>query len=169
VKGKPSCSHQVTVTLLLKTSRHAALPIERVSVVASIVDWRLTSCGGEGMELLLIGLKCLCDPVPDDRQRCDLYIAVLSQTDSNRVRCETLEPLGPYQLCVCSGRTVLYEVVSLHWNIYRYVGIWPSAGPGGCPVWGLVGLGRLVAEVKGWNPAREMDVCLCVYMLCCTV
>jgi hypothetical protein len=29
--------------------------------------------------------------------------------------------------------------------------------------------GRLVAGIAGSNPARGMDVCLCVYMLCCPV
>ena len=32
------------------------------------------------------------------------------------------------------------------------------AGPGSRAVWGE-GLGRLLAEVAGWNPASDMDVC----------
>jgi hypothetical protein len=32
-----------------------------------------------------------------------------------------------------------------------------------------VGLGRLVAGIAGSNPARDINVCLCVYMLCCPV
>jgi hypothetical protein len=32
-----------------------------------------------------------------------------------------------------------------------------------------VGLGRIVAGIAGSNPARSMDICLCLYMLCCPV
>jgi hypothetical protein len=33
----------------------------------------------------------------------------------------------------------------------------------------VVGLFRPVAGIAGSNPARGMDVCLCVYILCCPV
>jgi hypothetical protein len=30
-----------------------------------------------------------------------------------------------------------------------------------------IGFGRLVAGIAASNPAEGMDVCICVYMLCC--
>jgi F0F1-type ATP synthase assembly protein I len=32
-----------------------------------------------------------------------------------------------------------------------------------------IGLGHLVTRIAGSNPTWGMDVCLCVYMLCCPV
>jgi hypothetical protein len=42
------------------------------------------------------------------------------------------------------------------------------AGHSGRAVWD-VGLGRLVAEIRGSNPAQGMDVCPRLSVLCCPV
>jgi hypothetical protein len=39
---------------------------------------------------------------------------------------------------------------------------------GGCII-SVVGLNHLSAEIAGFNPARDIDVCLYIYMLCCPV
>jgi hypothetical protein len=40
--------------------------------------------------------------------------------------------------------------------------------PGGRALYGL-GLDRFVTGIVGSNPARGMDVCLCVSVMCCPV
>jgi hypothetical protein len=42
--------------------------------------------------------------------------------------------------------------------------VWSIASPGDRAVYGVV-LGRLVTGIAGSNPARSMDVCLCVYVV----
>jgi hypothetical protein len=43
-----------------------------------------------------------------------------------------------------------------------------GTGPGGRAIQGVV-VGRLVTGIMGSNPAGDMDVCLCVSVLCCLV
>jgi hypothetical protein len=66
---------------------------------------------------------------------------------------------------MCIGKDNEISIQDLHYNTtLKHIKI-PTDGPGGSEAKG-VGFGSLVTGIVGLNPARSMDFCLCLSVLC---